>query len=154
MSSNFCVDFLTLKVPEKLQLYGHYMYYVVHICDFGMLRVKDLQWRRWEVPVSCDQASLHLHPWAHSLGIKPTTSWFIEAIPVWVRLWFFFFTAAQTCIGYAVFIHVSERQKWYIIRIFNRPPKLLTRWRLVTSILLSLYSDILSYIWQFFLFHS
>ena len=31
--------FLTLKVPEKLQLYGHYVYYLVHICDFGMLRV-------------------------------------------------------------------------------------------------------------------
>ena len=30
---------LTLKVPEKLQLYGHYVYYVVHICDFGILRV-------------------------------------------------------------------------------------------------------------------
>ena len=27
---------LTLKVPEKLQLYGLYVYYVVHICDFGM----------------------------------------------------------------------------------------------------------------------
>ena len=27
------------KVPEKLQLYGLYVYYVVHICDFGMLRV-------------------------------------------------------------------------------------------------------------------
>ena len=32
--------FLTLKVPEKLQLYGLYVCYVVHICDFGMLRVK------------------------------------------------------------------------------------------------------------------
>ena len=32
--------FLTLKVPEKLLLYGLYVYYVVHICDFGMLRVK------------------------------------------------------------------------------------------------------------------
>ena len=31
---------LTLKVPEKLQLYGLYVYYVVHICNFGMLRVK------------------------------------------------------------------------------------------------------------------
>ena len=31
---------LTLKVPEKLQLYGLCVYYVVHICDFGMLRVK------------------------------------------------------------------------------------------------------------------
>ena len=31
---------LTLKVPEKLQLYGLYVYYVMHICDFGMLRVK------------------------------------------------------------------------------------------------------------------
>ena len=31
---------LTLKVPEKLQLYGLYVYYVVHICDSGMLRVK------------------------------------------------------------------------------------------------------------------
>ena len=30
---------LTLKVSEKLQLYGLYVYYVVHICDFGMLRV-------------------------------------------------------------------------------------------------------------------
>ena len=33
-------DSLTLKVPEKLQLYGLYVYYVVHICDFGVLRVK------------------------------------------------------------------------------------------------------------------
>ena len=32
---------LTLKVPEKLQLYGLYVYYVVHICDFGMLRVNE-----------------------------------------------------------------------------------------------------------------
>ena len=30
---------LTLKVPEKLQLYGLYVYYVVHICDSGMIRV-------------------------------------------------------------------------------------------------------------------
>ena len=30
---------LTLKLPEKLQLYGLYVYYVVHICDFGRLRV-------------------------------------------------------------------------------------------------------------------
>ena len=30
---------LTLKVPENLQLYGLYVYYVVHICGFGMLRV-------------------------------------------------------------------------------------------------------------------
>ena len=33
---------LTLKVPEKLLLYGLYVYYVVHICDFGMLRVNDM----------------------------------------------------------------------------------------------------------------
>ena len=33
---------LTLKVPEELQLYGLYVYYVVHICDFGMLRVNEL----------------------------------------------------------------------------------------------------------------
>ena len=26
-------------MPEKLPLYGIYVYYVVHICDFGMLRV-------------------------------------------------------------------------------------------------------------------
>ena len=32
---------LTLKVPDKLQLYGLYVYYVVHICDIGMLRVND-----------------------------------------------------------------------------------------------------------------
>ena len=30
---------LTLIAPENLQLYGLYVYYVVHICDFGMLRV-------------------------------------------------------------------------------------------------------------------
>ena len=35
---------LTLKVPEELQLYGLYVYYVVHICDFGMLRVKQTLW--------------------------------------------------------------------------------------------------------------
>ena len=36
---------LTLKVPEKFQLYGLYVYYVVHICDFGMLRVNETQIR-------------------------------------------------------------------------------------------------------------
>ena len=30
---------LTLKVPENVQLYGLYVCYVVHICNFGMLRV-------------------------------------------------------------------------------------------------------------------
>ena len=35
----FC--FLTLRLPDKLQPYGLYVYYVVHICNFGMLRVKD-----------------------------------------------------------------------------------------------------------------
>ena len=29
---------LTLKVPGNVQLYGLYVYYVVHICDFGMLK--------------------------------------------------------------------------------------------------------------------
>ena len=38
-----CLQSLTLKLPEKLQLYGLYVYYVVHICDFGMLRV-NLSW--------------------------------------------------------------------------------------------------------------
>ena len=33
---------LTLKAPEKSQLYGHHVYYVVHICDFGISRVKPL----------------------------------------------------------------------------------------------------------------
>ena len=37
---------LTLKLPGKLQLYGLKVYYVVHICDFGMLRVKSK--RRYE----------------------------------------------------------------------------------------------------------
>ena len=36
---NSHIDPLTLKVPEKLQLYGLYVYCVVHICDCGMLRV-------------------------------------------------------------------------------------------------------------------
>merc|ERR1712074_438455 len=47
---------LTLKVPEKLQLYGLYVYYVVHICDSGMLRVN-------EVVFSCNQSIS-----AHDLG--------------------------------------------------------------------------------------
>ena len=29
-----------IKLPDKLQPYGLYVYYVVHICDLGMLRVK------------------------------------------------------------------------------------------------------------------
>ena len=37
--SQFFLWGLTLNVPEKLQLYGLHVYYVVHICDFGMLRV-------------------------------------------------------------------------------------------------------------------
>ena len=37
---------LTLKLPDKLQPYGIYVYYVVHICDFGMLRVKDRFWKK------------------------------------------------------------------------------------------------------------
>ena len=39
---NLCF-LLTLKVPEKLLLYGLYVYYYVHICDFGMLRVNSDQ---------------------------------------------------------------------------------------------------------------
>ena len=31
------MTWLTLKLPDKLQPYG---LYVVHICDFGMFRVK------------------------------------------------------------------------------------------------------------------
>ena len=34
------MDQLTLNVPEELHLYGLCVYYVVHICDFGTLRVK------------------------------------------------------------------------------------------------------------------
>ena len=36
------VSILTLKLPDKLQPYGLYVYYVVNICDFGMLRVKQV----------------------------------------------------------------------------------------------------------------
>ena len=38
---------LTLKKPEKLQLYGLYVHYVVHICDFGMLRVNWI-YMKWQ----------------------------------------------------------------------------------------------------------
>ena len=38
--SYLIMTLLTLKMPDKLQPYGLYVYYVVHICDFGMLRVK------------------------------------------------------------------------------------------------------------------
>ena len=34
----------TLKLPDKLQPYGLYVNYVVHICDFGMWRVKWFGW--------------------------------------------------------------------------------------------------------------
>ena len=52
--SYYCIsktDTLTLKLPDKLQPYVHvlYVYYVVHICDFGMLRVKCIQ----EIPWTC-----------------------------------------------------------------------------------------------------
>ena len=33
-------------MPDKLQLYGLYVYYVVHICDFGMLRVNSILYSR------------------------------------------------------------------------------------------------------------
>ena len=39
----YIVQVLTLKAPEKLHLYGLYVYYAVHICDFGMLRVKGIK---------------------------------------------------------------------------------------------------------------
>ena len=34
------ITMLPLKMPEELNLYGLYVYYVVQICDFGTLRVK------------------------------------------------------------------------------------------------------------------
>ena len=37
--SFFCDYLLTLNMPGELNLYGLYVYCVVHICDFGMLRV-------------------------------------------------------------------------------------------------------------------
>ena len=40
-------NLLTLKAPEKLQVYGLYVYYVVHICDFGMLRVNSVFEEKW-----------------------------------------------------------------------------------------------------------
>ena len=33
---------LTLNMPEDLNLYGLYVYYLVQICDFGTLRVNDI----------------------------------------------------------------------------------------------------------------
>ena len=44
---------LTLKVPERLHLFGLYVYYMVHICDFGRLRVKggiDFLCMGWSLP--------------------------------------------------------------------------------------------------------
>ena len=55
---------LTLKVPEKLQLYGLYVYYVVHICDFGMLRVK---FSRCSGTRSQSQDKTVLGSWKYSL---------------------------------------------------------------------------------------
>ena len=58
---------LTLKVPEKLPLYGLYVYYVVHICDFGTLRVNDVKHLRNEKrkithPPFFLKASYTVHP--------------------------------------------------------------------------------------------
>ena len=39
-ASKGVLEVLTLKLPDKLQPYGLYTYYVVHICDFGIFRVK------------------------------------------------------------------------------------------------------------------
>ena len=39
-SENIVNSILTLKVPENLNLFGLYVYCLVQICDFGMLRVK------------------------------------------------------------------------------------------------------------------
>ena len=56
----FCGDSLTLKVPEKLQLYGLYVYYVVHICDIGMLRVNiEIQVLIWIELHCCFGANIH-----------------------------------------------------------------------------------------------
>ena len=42
--------YLTLKAPEKLQLYRLYVYYVVHICNFGMLRVEEVSITNNSIP--------------------------------------------------------------------------------------------------------
>ena len=55
---------LTRRVPEKLQLYGLYVYYVVHICNFGMLRVK-----KYKVGLKVGSRSLGLSPNAHHTAL-------------------------------------------------------------------------------------
>ena len=62
---------LTLKVPEKLQLYGLYVYYVVHICDFGMLRVNS-----W----ACSQRSESRTESCFRSRFWSTLSWFESLI--------------------------------------------------------------------------
>ena len=58
-----CQIILTLKVPENLQLYGLYVYYLVHICDFGMLRVKGPLNILIEKPITMKGQEVHLCYW-------------------------------------------------------------------------------------------
>ena len=68
---------LTRKVPEILLLYGLCVYYVVHICDFGMLRVKIIYRKTTYVKMrlrcSCDNAVplLGVQSWSPGSTLHP-----------------------------------------------------------------------------------
>ena len=61
---------LTLKLPDKLQPYGLYVYYVVHICDFGMLRVNNSLNMVWFWYCSPMHGMTHIFIHIHVLHLK------------------------------------------------------------------------------------
>ena len=72
-SPNILIVTLTLKVPEKLQVYGLYVYYVVHICDVGMLRVKWIPTLMDEQCINDNTAQI-----AHISNLKNKKRWAID----------------------------------------------------------------------------
>ena len=65
---------LTLKLPDKLQLYGLYVYYVLHICNFGMLRVKAFKNGFIELSISM-LGHDHFVLWIYLLSIFDEQIW-------------------------------------------------------------------------------
>ena len=63
---------LTLKLPEKLQLYGPYVYYVVYISDFGVLRVKQQSLKMWEITQTVEKY-ICIHHYYNVSNIKNTS---------------------------------------------------------------------------------
>ena len=85
---------LTLKLPDKLQPYGLYVYYVVHICNFCMVRVKSNYHSRWgaEVPLKNSkshefQGNCPLYPYQDVAHGPPATGWNVCFAQNLLKMW-------------------------------------------------------------------